>query len=167
MPIGIAILALSLAVAGLAIAIASDVRTRRATRELARELVTLRARLLQAEREGNLDARAPVAEDAAAMLASIGTRMAELEALQGRLHTVLSRRANHAPEADGHVDAETLIVRRLHAQGYDAVVVLEVRADGALLVEAEREGLVAKGIARVGTDGSVTVNGLSSVRAFP
>lgn len=168
MPIGLALLAVCFAVAALAIAVASDFRTRKATRELARELVALRARLLQAEADGLSDRRTPLAEDAAAALASIGTRMEELEALESRLRAVLSRRRVPADAAaTTEPGPEDIVVRRLHAQGYDAVIVLEVRGDGGVLVEAERDGLVAKGIAHVADDGSVQISGLSSVRAFP
>lgn len=169
MATGLAILALSLGIAAVAVAIASDFRTRKSTRELAREIVALRARLQHVQREGALDEdRAPVADDAAEALASINARLAELEELEGRLRGVLARRPMPADEltTDGD-DPTAQVLRGLRAQGYERVVVLDVRKDGSLLVEAEQGGLVAKGVARPDADGGITLDSVSSVRAFP
>lgn len=165
---GFAILALSFAIAALAVAIASDVRTRRATREIARELVALRDRLLRAEREGGFDPDLTSSERSAdASVAAMSERVEELEA---RLRELIDRRGAEAavvdvPETPAAPDVA--VVRALGRAGYRRVAVLEVHDDGRVLVEAEREGTLVKGMARLADDGGVQMVSVSSLRAFP
>ena len=167
MELGVAILALSLGLAAIVIAIASDVRTRRATREIARELVQLRDRLLRYEREsdGGGDAGSR-ADDAAELVEAMSAR---IETLEERLRGALERRVPLSVDADGSDTPELgdHVVAGLRRRGYQRVAVLDVREDGSVLVEAERDGIVAKGLARVGEDGAVELASVSSVRAFP
>lgn len=165
---GFAILALSFAVAALVVAVASDIRTRRATREIARELVQLRDRLLRAEREGGFDAApesAVAADDAA--LAAMAARVEELE---GRLRELVERpAADDEPGATEPVSTAPadVVARELRRAGYGRVAVIEVNDDGSVRVEAERDGTLVKGVARVDEEGTVRMAGVSSVRAFP
>lgn len=166
MEMGIAILALSFGLAAVVIAIAVDYRTRRATRELARELVQLRDRLLRAERESGLG-DAPAGRDAAGSrrVEALAARIEELEDALRR--TVDRRGAPGAPRGGADRDASAQVVDALRGRGYQQVTVVETRADGSVLVEAERDGVFAKGVARVTSEGGVELESVSSVRAFP
>ncbi|MDJ0975769.1 MAG: hypothetical protein QNJ98_15010 [Planctomycetota bacterium] len=167
MEMGVAILALSFGIAAVVVAIAADVRTRRATRELARELVQLRERLLRAERQGGLG-DVPHAGDAegSRRVEALATRIDELEE---RLRRTVDRRgAPGGPRDDGTPrEVSAQVVDALRGRGYHQVTVVDTRADGSVLVEAERDGVFAKGVARVTADGGVELESVSSVRAFP
>ena len=65
------------------------------------------------------------------------------------------------------LDTGEIVRRHMREQGYECVVVLDIEADGAVLVEAEREGVCSKGVARVTDEGDVDLRAMSSLRAFP
>ncbi len=168
MEVGIAILALSFGLAAVAIAIAVYYRTRRATRELARELVQLRNRLLRAEHESGVDSEGDGRASGSAQL--VEAMSARIETLEHRLRDALERRVAIGagePSEAGRPELGQQVVAGLHRRGYRDIVVLEVSEDGGVLVETERDGIVAKGFARVTEDGAVELESVSSVRAFP
>ncbi len=164
--------ALLLAVAALTVAISSARHTRRAARELARELVQLRERVLAGEgtrNQGQEPSRVCAADGGASgeLLAALTPRLEELET---RLRSLMSSRGAQTltPGAsEEQTGVRALIVGHLERVGYSHMLVLEERADGGLLIEAARDGSVAKGIARLGSDGGLAFEPVHSTRAFP
>ena len=70
-------------------------------------------------------------------------------------------------DEDRDPDVRDLVRRGLRQQGYRRVYVLEVTPEGKALVEAERGGITAKGLAWVEPDGQVVMRSQLSHRAFP
>ncbi len=140
-----------------------------AARRLALEMVHLRQRLARLE-EAGAGARAMGGGAAAPEARALGGR---LDLLEGEL-AALRARASHAaaPAPAGRAAAAgdppaADLRERLSRAGYGGVTLVEEGADGAWLVEAEREGILVKGWVRAAPEGGVEVRGVSSVRAFP
>lgn len=169
-------------VSGAAVAVVLAVRARRIAHHLALEMVQNRERLAaleRAQREGvrrELQAEGkrerPRSEDA--RVPELLGRIAELE----RQTTLLleEQEAWHAQAdaagaapaaADAPVEVGDLVRRGLRQQGYRRVFVLDALPGGKVVVEAERAGTTAKGVAWVEPDGQVVLRSRSSHRAFP
>lgn len=149
-------------------------------RTLALEMVQLRDRLAQAERtlrelgrrEVATAERQDAAGDVAGHLAALGRRMDELD--RQVAHAVEQGEAlalaghDDVPDVPGHdPDVRDLVRRGLRQQGYRRVYVLDVTPDRKVVVEAERAGITAKGLAWVEPDGQVVMRSRLSHRAFP
>lgn len=144
-------------------------RARRASHHLALEMVELRDRLAEAER-AHLEAADTVAahrgheDDDGDVMAS---RMVALEA-QVRSTMQSASERHDAAAGDEALDGPRMrVIKHLRRKGYDHVSVLEIRADGSMLVEADRGGVAAKGVAVLDADGRVRVRFQTSLRAFP
>ena len=157
-------------------------RAWRRSHHLALEMIDLRARLARAERTQREDERRSQA-DAEVSNARAGdvedARLRDLESrvddLRGQLaHAVeanesLAARAEALEhptddERDETLDVRDLVRRGLRRQGYRRV---RVTAPNKVLVEAERNGIMAKGTAWVDAEGHVVLRSQSTLRAFP
>lgn len=175
--------ALLLALAALGVAVVTVVltwRTHAVGRHLALEMVQLRDRLAQVERlqrervrrDSAASERPEAAGAAEAHVAALTRRVDELdrqvaqaieqgEALALAGHDEVSTAPGHDP------DVRDLVRRGLRQQGYRRVYVLDVTPDRKVVVEAERAGITAKGLAWVEPDGQVVMRSRLSHRAFP
>ena len=64
-------------------------------------------------------------------------------------------------------DARQAIRKHMKREGYERVAILDENTDGTLELEAERGGVTTKGRAEILSDGTVRLQSISSVRAFP
>lgn len=148
-------------------------------------MIQLRERLARAERTHRMEERRARAEAEVTNARSGETDDGRLKELEGRVENLRAQLA-HAVEAneslaaraealehpeDGHrheaLDVRELVRRGLRRQGYRRVRVIEVTADDRVLVEAERNGITAKGTASVDPDGHIVLRSQSTLRAFP
>ena len=164
-----------LALAFAAVACAAAVRTQRTVHRLAKALARE-----WGLRTGPSAAAAPRAEgDGAALAEREEWLKRSVEALEQRLREVLSRTAalegqpaaGPAPRAGARTeaapDARERVRRHLEGLGYEEVALLPDQArGGGFVVEARREGMPAKGTARVGPDARVEVR-WTAHRVFP
>jgi hypothetical protein len=167
----LAVVALACAAAACAAAIRTQRTVHRLAKALAREW-GLRAGAGPLARHEDED---PPAEHRDA------SRERSVEALERRLGDVLARVADverraapaaarpATPPAPAAPSAPSDRIREhLVALGYEDVAVLPPRAaGGAFVCEARREGMPAKGSARVSSDGRVEVRWGAPLRAFP
>ena len=127
-------------------------------------MVHLRDRLAEAE-----SAR-EAAEERASLIPSDRGADEDLRARVEQLEAGVQAARVPAPTVLGPVacadDLRAQVEERLCRQGYERVTFLE-GAEGGLLVEAERGGVTAKGRAEIRPDGSVRLQSVSSLRAFP
>lgn len=166
------IVSVILSIAALVVAVLADLRTRHATRELARELVKLREhmRTLSETNDGPLAHGG--GETAAHELAEVVRP--RLERLERRLADALEKPPGVATDtsaaSEGRPDPEDTeyrILRALRRKGYRGTVILEALANGSVRIETEREGLTVKGVATIDADGVLDLAAVSSARAFP
>lgn len=166
-----------LALAFAAVACAAAVRTQRTVHRLAKALARE-----WGLRTGPSTVAAPRAEgDSAALAERDEWLKRSVEALEQRLREVLARTAGleasapagpvaRGPAARGEQggDPRERVRRHLETQDYEEVVVLPDQArNGSFTFEARREGMPAKGSARVGADGRVEVRWAAPHRVFP
>ena len=157
--------AVILSLAAIVVAVLSDLRTRRATRALARELVQLRELIASGEVGPGAQVPDSGGETAAHLLAEVVTP--RLERLERRLADALENPPTATPGTALPEDPEQRILAALRRQGYDGAVILESLADGRVLVEAERDGMTVKGAVRQTDDGTIELTAVTSARAFP
>ena len=180
MPLLIVISLLALLAAGAAIYVAW--RSRRTSHNLALEMVQLRDRFARMEGQQRDDARRTLADQERTTrdegpdhrLADMTARLDAVEEQVRRaieLGESLDLQADHeaAPvEAlDRPPDVRDLVRRGLRKQGYRRVYVLDITPDAKAVVEAERGGITAKGLAWIEPDGQVVMRSTRSHRAFP
>ncbi|MEZ6008447.1 MAG: hypothetical protein R3F05_11880 [Planctomycetota bacterium] len=155
-------------------------RSHRVSRNLALEMVQLRSRLAGIEKQlretvRRLDAHAErpgPGQDVTHHLGALGRRLEDLEAQVAQAVEQAEALALAGPDVlpiheDRDPDVRDLVRRGLRQQGYRRVYVLEVTPEGKALVEAERGGITAKGLAWVEPDGQVVMRSQLSHRAFP
>jgi hypothetical protein len=166
-----------LALAFAAVACAAAVRTQRTVHRLAKALARewgLRTGPNAASAPRTGGEGEPLAEREEWLKRSV-------EALEQRLRELLARTAGleaqapagptaRGPSARVEVggDPRERLRRHLEASGYEDVAVLPgLGRNGSLVFEARREGMPAKGSARVGADGRVEVRWAAPHRVFP
>ena len=156
----------------------------RRAHNLALEMIQLRERLARAEQAWREDERRVRAEAELTQARAGDVDDARLRDLESRVDDLRSQLA-HAVEAneslaaraealedpddEAHetLDVRDLVRRGLRRQGFRRVRVIEVTAADKVLVEAERNGITAKGTAWVDPDGQVILRSQSTLRAFP
>ncbi len=152
---------------------------------LALEMIQLRDRLAAIEtkmrqaarREASHGERSDAARDHGgraleAQLGLLGRRLDDLEAevahaVEQVESATLGSHEQAPPVADRPADLRELVRKGLRQQGWRRVNVLAVNADQRVRVEAERDGVTAKGLAWVEPDGQVVLRSERSLRAFP
>ena len=169
----LAVLALAFATAACAAAIRTQRTVHRLAKALAREWGL---------RTGSAAQAAPREDASAGAAAREEWLKRSVEALEQRLREVLARTSDlertpppapAPPARDGGQaarapDAGTRLREHLRALGYEEVALLGVRGpSGAVAFEARREGMPAKGLARVGDEGVVEVRWSAAHRVFP
>jgi len=152
-----------------AVALFIALNNRSATSRLALEMVQLRdkiARLHGQQDEQRERAEAEIADQAAKVTSSITPR---LDAMEQRTRELFERGTptRKGDTAEDPLDTSEIVRRHLRSRGYECVVLLSVEDDGRVLVEAERDGVASKGVARVTEEGEVDLRAVSSLRAFP
>ncbi len=168
LPVECAAVTLALAIAALLVAIVAcviGVRGWRTSQRLALEMVQLRDRLSRAEK-GYRDAAEKAAAYAGQRPEPDEAWMPRMAALEDRLRTALQREVpggNDEPEPD----TRRSIRQHLKREGYERIAILDENADGTVELEAERGGVMTKGRAEILSDGTVRLQAISSVRAFP
>jgi len=155
----------ALAVGGLACWLSG--RSWAASHRLAKEMVSLRDRLLRLEQARDVEGALgrPVGPPAGAE--DFGSFAHRLEAVERRAREARTL-ALSGGKAAGTDAPRALLVESLRVQGYASVRVIEEAPDGRLLVEAEREeGFVEKGWLGRDANGGVRFRPVRAVRAFP
>ncbi len=152
-----------------AVALFIALGNRAATKQLALEMVQLRDKIarLHGEQDAQRErAEAEIADQAARVTSSIAPR---IDAIEKRTRDLMERGVpmGRSSSPQTSLDAGEIVRRHMRAQGYECVVLLDIEDDGSVLVEAERDGISAKGVAHVTDEGEVDLRAISSLRAFP
>lgn len=137
----------------------------RTSQRLALEMVHLRERLARAE-QGYREARHAASSGETTQPPADAAWAPRLAELEDRLRAALERGAARAEEGT-EPDTRRNVRQYLQREGYTRVAILDENPDGTLELEAERGGVMTKGRAEILTDGTVRLQTISSVRAFP
>lgn len=165
--LGLALLAVLLAVLALLVAWRTERHVRRLALALAREW-GLKSGAVGAE--GVPDSGSADGEQALLVRRSVAALEQQLHEVEERLAraqaSALAPTLGRREAVPVDADPRARVLAYLRDMGYADVVVFEGRG-GGFLYEAHEQGMPRKGAARVGADGQVTLGAPAAVRVFP